>query len=126
MGFSGSGTFIVFFKGHIGDDDAVHAGFLAAGKEFFSAVMEYGIEIGQKDQGNLRFLADPFDQGKDVVNARPCFQSPQVRFLDDDAFGDGIGKGDADFDEVCSGLFHGHDIFIRLVQRRVRRLSRIR
>lgn len=26
---------------------------------------------------------------------------------------------DADFDEVGSGLFHGHDIFIRLVQRRV-------
>lgn len=93
MGFSGSGTFIAFFKGHIGDDDAVHAGFLAAGKEFFSAVMEDGIEVGQKDQGNLRFLADPFDQGKDVVDARPCFQGPQVRFLDDDAFGDGVGKG---------------------------------
>ena len=46
--------------------------------------MEDGIEVGQENQGNLRFLTDPFDQGKDVVNARPGFQGPQVRFLDDD------------------------------------------
>lgn len=55
--------------------------------------MEDRIEVGQENQGNLRFLTDPFDQGKDVVNARPGFQGPQVRFLDDDAFGDGVGKG---------------------------------
>lgn len=97
-------TFIPFFIGHIGDDDAIHSRFFTPGKETVRPIIKYRVQIRQEYERNLCFLAYLLYQFKNIVYARTGFQRTQIRFLDDDAFGNRIRKRNADFYQIGASL----------------------
>ena len=72
------------------------------------------IQIGQEDQRDLRRLPHRFYETEDIFYRRMTGQGPQVCFLNDRSFGNRIGKGNADFYQISTGLFHGQYIFAAL------------
>lgn len=108
-----------FFRGHVEDEDAIHA----RGGGFFGETRKTeavdGIQIREKDNRDLRTVADLADEVDDVIQSNAVAQGTFRGFLVGFAVGEGIGERDAEFDQVGASLLKCKDKLGSARQRRV-------
>lgn len=108
-----------FFRRHVEDEDAIHA----RGGSFFGETRKTeaidGIQIREKDNGDLRAMADLADEVDDVIQSNAVAQGTFRGFLVCFAVGEGIRERDTEFDQVGPGLLKCRDKLGSARQRRV-------
>ena len=100
---------LTLFIRDIGNDDAVHTCFLAAGKEPLGTIGVNRISVGQKYQGHLGLLTQLGHQVKNLVGGGACCQRTQIGTLDNLALGHGIRKGNTKFHQTRAAVNHRHN-----------------
>ena len=98
--------FFLLFEWQIRQDQPVNADLLTSGDELLRPVGKDHVGIGHKDHGNGHVFAQIFHKIEDFICCGPRLQGPQVGFLDHRSFCRGVGKGNAQFNQVRAVL-HG-------------------
>ena len=106
MGFSGSLHLCLLFIRYIGNNDSADAQFLTFCKKFLIPIMEYGIYISHKRQGDLRLLPHSLHDLKHTVRGHAVAKRTDICLLDHHTFRRGIRKGNTDLYEIRSCLIH--------------------
>lgn len=106
--FFGEGCFV---RGEVEEEDAVGPGGDGVGLEFSKAVGEDGVEVGEEDDGGGGVcLAEVADEVESAGGCHAGFEGAVGGHLVDDAVGEGIGKGEAEFDDMGTDVGEGvHD-----------------
>ena len=99
----------IVFHGQVGEDDAVHAGFLAVVAEGFEAVLHHHVEVAHEQHGHGNFRAHAFQLAEQFLQGHAVFEGGIATGLDYRTVGHGVGERDAHFDHV-------HALGLKLVQ----------
>ena len=107
VGFGEFGVAGGFVGGEVEDQEAVGAGCGGVGVEAVEAVDIDGVQVGEEDDGDLRGGADFFDGCEDAGDGGACGEGAAGGGLDGGPVGEGVGKRDAEFENVGAGFFEG-------------------
>ena len=98
-----------FLRREVEHEQAVRAGLEGLEAEALDAVGVDEVEVGVEDDGDLRLGAHGLENFEDARRGRAGLERALGGELVDDAVGEGIGKGDAELDDVGPGAFERPD-----------------
>ena len=100
---------LLLLKGHVGENQPVHADVPAGGEEFLRPVGEHHVGVGHEHHGHAHIPAQIPHQVKAAVGGGSGLQGTGVGSLDHRALRRGVGEGNAQLDHIRPGLRHGAD-----------------
>ncbi len=98
-----------FFDGKVGEKNAIDAGRSRVVREAFKSVAEQWVQVAEEQQRNVRGAANFAHDGQEARQIGSGAQGAFGGALNNRAVGDGIGKGNAEFDEICAAAFERKD-----------------
>ena len=93
-----------FLMRHIRHDDAVHAGRLEVRDELLEAVVVHVVDVAHADQRDFRELADLAHDLEFLLEGHAILQRADRSRLDDGTVCHGVREGQAELDDVSTGL----------------------
>ena len=107
IGFCHGIKFLLFLIRNIRKDQSIHTDFTGGFHKPFRTIGENHIGVCHENQRNVGFLSDSPDHIEDLIRGDAAGECPDIGFLDDRTLRCGIGKRNAQFDQIRSCFFHG-------------------
>ena len=99
-----------FLGGKVEKEESIGAGSDGIGFKLLPAVGENRVVVGKENERDVAFFVpEPFDEFQDSGQGGAGFEGALATKLVDDAVGQGIGKGNAEFDQVGASFCQGGD-----------------
>ena len=111
--------FLLFLIRHIGNNQRINADSLAIFQKPFRSVRKNRVDIRHERHRYLAGLADSPNHLENFIGRRSRRQGANIRFLNDRPFGDRIGKGNPQFNQIRSRCRHLQYKLFRHLQRRI-------
>ena len=103
VGFHAGAVLFTLFRNDIGHQNAIHSRRARVASQGFQPVLEYGIEIAEKQQRHIRLFADAFNRLQIVGHPVPVKQRPGTGALNYGPIGHRIREWYPQFDNVRTG-----------------------
>ena len=108
-GAAGRGKLFLLFKGNVGEHQPRNARLGAGGGKALDAVRKDDVGIGAQHEGRRNFRPQVLQHGKNFIHRDAAAQGAHVGALHFRPFRCGVGKGDAQFDDVRPVFRRGAD-----------------